>query len=95
MTKRWIQFLTQNFREYFNSPNNKMKHVSRERFFIKTNYYHYHYLFTFILLFIFLAQITCSARYITIVSFEPGGLVTIRVHEKIGNQFIRAIFDFF
>lgn len=42
-----------NFREYFNSLNNKMKHVSRERFFIKTNYYHYHYLFTFILLFIF------------------------------------------
>ena len=93
MTKRWIQFLTQNFREYFNSLNNKMKHVSRERFFIKTNYYHYHY--HYLVTFYFLAQITCSARYITIVSFEPGGLVTIRVQEKIGNQFIRAIFDFF
>ena len=39
MTKRWNQFLTQNLREYFNPQNNKVKHVSRERFFLKTNYY--------------------------------------------------------
>lgn len=39
MTKRLNQFLTQNFREYFNPQNNKVKHVSRGRFFLKTNYY--------------------------------------------------------